>query len=72
MNTALIFSEPIASFRGSIELGERRGTFFPDNRSVADRFNEPAASALPKQAGLESRARRCGRFETSTCDRAFA
>ena len=42
MNTALIFSEPIASFRGSIELGERLGTSF---RPVAKRFNEPAASA---------------------------
>ncbi|HEX5844703.1 MAG TPA: hypothetical protein VFY53_00060, partial [Rhodoplanes sp.] len=66
MNTALIFSEPIASFRGSIELGERLGTSF---RPVAKRFNEPAASA---RVALESRAARRDGSDASTYDRAFA
>lgn len=69
MNTALIFSEPIASFRGSIELGERLGTSF---RPVAKRFNEPAASARVALAGLESRAARRDGSDASTYDRAFA
>jgi hypothetical protein len=62
MNTALIFSEPIASFRGSIELGERLGTSFrPVNPS-------PNASTSPPQA----RAARRDGSDASTYDRAFA